>query len=72
MIPLLSLRLGAGFAHEAVAPAEVAKFMVSVLDAAKVAGDVDVFHVCIVAQRGECATINLQNRIVLSPYIPRV
>ena len=48
MIPLLSLRLGAVLAHEAVTPTEVAKGMVGVRGAAEVAVDGDVFHVCIV------------------------
>ena len=65
-VPLISLSLGAVFAHEAVAPTEVAESVVGKLIPAKVTRDGDVFHVCIVAQCGAPASINLENPIVVS------
>ena len=71
-VPLISLSLGAVFAHEAVAPSEVAESVVGKLIPAEVTRDGDVFHVCIVAQGGERASIKLKKPIVLSPCPARV
>ena len=70
-VPLVSLRLSAVLAHEAVAPTEVAEGVVGEVIPAEVTRDGDVFHVCIVAQCGAPASINLKNRIVVSPCVPR-